>query len=354
MPALDAVSPRAKRVTPAPSRRSRDASGLPLGRIQARFLDWSVAVGLAPGTVQIRRTALDEFLKWLDGERIGALEAIDRGRLEAFQAWLAGDRGGSRKPLRRSTQVTRLNAIRAFFKWLLRQDLIARNPAAELVLPRLPRQVPARVLTEGEVFRLLAVPDARSSSGLRDRAILEMFYSTGMRRSELALLEVDDVDLDRGTVVVRKGKGGRSRVVPVGRAAGDWTRKYLEQVRPALAAGPQAALFLTDYGEPFTKNRLGDLVQLIRNRAGLRVAGACHLFRHACATHMLERGADIRYIQALLGHSDLSTTQIYTHVSVARLKSVHAATHPRDLAGWAAEGTPEAVHCGEGPDLDHG
>jgi integrase/recombinase XerD len=168
--------------------------------------------------------------------------------------------------------------------------------------------------------------------GIRDRAILEVLYSTGVRRSELAALAVFDWDRLRGAITVRQGKGGRDRVVPIGDRAAAWLAKYVDEVRPSLSREPDdGSLFLTDYGEPFEKNRLGDLVRRYLDYAGVKAPGSCHLLRHACATHMLENGADIRFIQALLGHADLSSTQIYTNVSILKLKEIHAATHPARL-----------------------
>jgi integrase/recombinase XerD len=166
-----------------------------------------------------------------------------------------------------------------------------------------------------------------SPQALRDRAIMETLYSTGLRRMELVRLRLGDVSLDGGTLAVRGGKGRRDRVVPLGLRAAASIQRYLSEVRPLLRSGlDRGELFLTDYGEPFRRNRLGDRMHRYVARAGL--PGACHVFRHACATHMLDNGADIRFIQAILGHADLSTTQIYTHVSIGKLREVHAATHP--------------------------
>jgi integrase-like protein len=164
------------------------------------------------------------------------------------------------------------------------------------------------VLKIEEVEAILIQPDVTTLSGLRDRAMLETLYSTAIRRMELAQLKIFDLDTRHGTLMVRQGKGGRARMVPVGDRACAWCERYLYEVRPQLV-GPvdDVTLFLTDYGEAFEKNRLGDLVKRYIAHAGLSVPGACHLFRHACATHMLENGADIRFIQVLLGHSELST-----------------------------------------------
>jgi integrase/recombinase XerD len=161
--------------------------------------------------------------------------------------------------------------------------------------------------------------------------MLEVLYSTGVRRTELASLTV--IDWNRGgTLTVRQGKGGKDRVVPVGARAEAWLTRYVDDVRPELVtSGSGDTLFLTDYGEPFEKNRLGDLVRRYLDWAGITVPGSCHLFRHACATHMLENGADVRYIQVLLGHADITSTQIYTKVSITKLREIHAATHPARL-----------------------
>jgi integrase/recombinase XerD len=207
------------------------------------------------------------------------------------------------------------------------------------MLPRKPARLPVRVLSVAEVERTILEADTAAPWGVRDRAMLEVLYSTGMRRAELAALAVYDWHRERGTIAIRQGKGGRDRVVPMGERACLWLARYLDTVRPGLT-GPSddATLFLTDYAERFEKNRLGDLVRRHLDWAGIRVPGACHLLRHACATHMLENGADIRFIQALLGHTDLRSTQIYTHVSIIKLKEVHAATHPTGRAG--REGLP--------------
>jgi integrase/recombinase XerD len=178
------------------------------------------------------------------------------------------------------------------------------------------------------VESILAVPDVTTPMGVRNRAVLETLYSTGVRRIELMRVKLYDADTKNGTLMVRMGKGRKDRMVPLGERACRWVDKYLQDVRPALIVGQDTGyLFVTDYGEPYRKNRLSDMVKRHVRAAGIE-HGACHVFRHAMATHMLEGGCDIRYIQAILGHSELSTTQIYTHVSITRLKEVHAATHP--------------------------
>ena len=175
-------------------------------------------------------------------------------------------------------------------------------------------------------------PNLADPLGLRDRAILETLYSTGMRRLELINLKLYDLDTERGTILIRQGKGKKDRVIPIGDRALAWTQKYLEKSRPKLVAEPDdGTVFLTAQGEPFSRDHLSDAVRTHILAAQLGKTGACHLFRHTMATLMLEGGADIRFIQQMLGHADLSTTQIYTQVSIRLLKQIHSATHPAHL-----------------------
>ena len=179
--------------------------------------------------------------------------------------------------------------------------MIPVNPAQDMEMPKLPRRLPRWVPSVLQIERILTQPDVSTHSGIRDRAILEVLYSTALRRMELARLQTFDVDLVAGLIRVRGGKGGRDRLVPLGARATKWVGGYLLEVRPLLLpVHPEGAMFVTDYGEPFRKNRLGDLVRRYLGRARIAAPGACHLFRHACATHMLENGADIRFIQTML------------------------------------------------------
>lgn len=305
----------------------------PLRAYESAFLDATRAAGLSAQTARIRQAALDGFIRWCDARGIRQPQEITRAILTRYQHHLYHYRKSDGAPLAFSTQANRLHALKAFFKWLARENHLLHNPASELILPKLPQRLPQVVLKIEEIEAILNQPDVTTLSGIRDRAMLETLYSTAIRRMELAQLKVFDLDTRHGTLMVRHGKGGRERMVPVGQRACAWLDRYLNEVRSQLAAGiDEGALFLTDYGEAFEKNRLGDLVKRYIAHAGLTVAGACHLFRHACATHMLENGADIRFIQVLLGHSELSTTQIYTQVSIVKLKEIHAATHPAKLA----------------------
>jgi len=188
------------------------------------------------------------------------------------------------------------------------------------------------VLTEIEAEKVLAAVDVREPMGIRDRAILETLYSTGIRRMELIGLALTDLDTERGTLLVRQGKGKKDRMVPIGERAIAWLEKYLAEVRPELAVPPDdGTIFLTNMGEALSPNRLTQLVRGYEDAADIGKRGACHLFRHTMATLMLENGADIRFIQQMLGHVSLTSTQIYTQVSVKKLKEVHTATHPASL-----------------------
>ena len=324
---------RAKRVTPVRKRQVDSSANNPLHDLKARFVQWTIAIGLSTQTASIRKSALDYFIRWCDTHAIDAPAAITRDLLEAYQFDLSQYRKANGDNLELSTQATRLNPLKAFCKWLVRQRLVQWDPSRELILPRLPKRLPRRVPTVAEVEMIIGAAGSESAPSIRDRAIMETLYSTGLRRMELARLKMGDISFDASTLLVRCGKGRRDRVVPLGAVARRWIGRYLE-MRPRLQAGvDRGELFLTDYGEPFRLNRLGDQIHRYVARVGL--PGACHIFRHACATHMLENGADIRFIQAMLGHSQLSTTEIYTQVSISRLQQIHAATHPSSAAAGA-------------------
>jgi integrase/recombinase XerD len=199
-------------------------------------------------------------------------------------------------------------------------------------LPRCGRPLPKAVLTAREAERVLSQPDVSTILGLRDRAILELLYSAGLRRQELIDLTLSSLDLSRGVVVVRRGKGGKDRVVPINRRAAVWLAKYIDNARPTLLGETRSdTLFITTHQGPVSPERMSVLVRRYVNTADLGKTGSCHLFRHTMATLMLEGGADLRYVQAMLGHADISTTQIYTRVAVKALKEVHERTHPGGL-----------------------
>ena len=283
----------------------------------------------SPRTVEARKWALRMFVRWAEERDLRRPAQITKPILESYQRWLFHYRKADGKPLGVTTQRARLGAIQNFFAWLCKDNRLSANPAADLELPRKPNKVLPKSLSLDEVHAVLNVPDIADPLGIRDRAILETFYATGIRRAECARLDLDDLDRERGLLTVRKGKGGKDRVVPTGERALRWLGLYIEKTRPLLET-PQSgrALFLSGYGERIGASFLGNWVRRAIAAAGIGRKGSCHVLRHSCATHMLENGADIRYIQQLLGHARLDTTQIYTDVSIVQLREVHARTHP--------------------------
>ena len=264
--------------------------------------------------------------------------------LERYQRHLFHLRKPDGKPLTFKAQYARLVPVRAYFKWLTRQNVLLWNPASELELPRLGRRLPRHVLTVGEAEQVLEQPDVSDVIGLRDRAIIEVLYSTGIRRMEVLNLSIYDLDTERGTLMVRQGKGKKDRMVPIGERAIAWLERYFNDARPALMVPPDdGTLFLGATGEELSPNRLTQLVRGYVDAADIGKRGTCHLFRHTMATLMLENGADIRYIQEMLGHVELSTTQIYTQVSIRRLKQVHTLTHPGAKLGNHGDAVVEAA-----------
>ncbi len=297
-----------------------------------RYLDWLQIQNYSKATIKGRDHYLSVFIVWCDERSLKRPNEITKPILERYQRHLYLHRKKDGEPLSFRSQHTHLVPIRAWFKWLTRQNHILYNPASELDLPRLEKRLPKHVLTQTEAETVLNQTDTGDALGIRDRAMLETLYSTGMRRMELINLKLYDIDVDRGTVMIRQGKGKKDRMIPIGDRALAWIDKYLTEVRPELVAGlDDGVLYLTNLSEPFTPNRLTQLVRNYVQAANIGKTGACHLFRHTMATLMLEHGADIRFIQEMLGHADVSTTQIYTQVSIRQLKEIHTATHPARL-----------------------
>lgn len=304
-----------------------------------------------------RDSDLRRFVAWCEERGLQHPRDISKPILEAYQRHLyfKGSDSNNGKRLSVVSQRHYMSSVQEFFKWLTKQNYLLSNPASEIELPKIVRGLPT-VLTEEEIAQLLAQPDIGTLGGLRDRAILEVFYSTGIRRSELCDLQLADINLSAQTLFVNQGKGGKDRLVPLGANAAHWTQRYLNEIRPLLGLDDaDHTLFLNDYGDGFRDTKLGDKVKRYMVNAGIEQLGSCHLLRHAMATHMLEGGADIRYVQAMLGHSDLTSTQIYTHVSIRTLKEVHARTHPNNknhLGGQLARVNDETLAADQSPDKD--
>lgn len=319
---------------PSPRRRfarqvgdPRDATGLYAA--MCRYLEHRAVLGSTEqGLHSIERNVRD-FIGWCDERSITHPQHVSRPVLERYQRWLYHYRKKDGEPLSVASQRSKLVPLRGWFKWLTRSGAIPANPAADMDLPRRIRRLPRSVLTAREVEQVVALADTGTPLGLRDRALMEVFYSTGMRRMEATRLELGDIDAERCVVLIREGKGRKDRLLPLGERALHWVREYLDRGRPLLAWDlNEPRLFLGNEGRPLNPMWLSTVVARYVTRAELGKHGGPHLFRHSMATLMLENGADIRFIQAMLGHAELSTTQIYTQVAIRQLQQVHAATHP--------------------------
>lgn len=307
----------------------KDQQVMSINVMVGMFLEWMGTKAYSEDTLTSCKRVLKYFSDWCEDRGITKANEVTRPVIERYQRYLYLYRKQDGEPLSLGTQNVRLVSLRAFFKWLVRNKIILYNPASELELPRKGCHLPRHVLTIKEVETILNSVDLSKPMGLRDRTILETFYSTGMRRTELCRLKRYDTDLNRGIVIIRHGKGRKERVVPIGDRALAWIKKYLWELRPGLVTNPDDnTLFLTQTGKPLTPKHLSRIVRVHVNVSGIGKEGSCHMFRHTMATLMLEGGADTRYIQQMLGHASLETTQIYTRVSIGKLKEVHDNTHP--------------------------
>ena len=310
---------------PLPGARDPDS----LAAFMVRWLAHLAVKHYADATLVDRRTALSQLILWCAERGIEQPRDVTKPILERYQRHLFYYRKADGAPLSPRTQAQRLIPIRGFFRWLARENFILSNPASDLELPRAQRRLPGAALTADEAEEVLAVPDVGDPIGLRGRVILEVLYATAIRRTELTRLGVWDVDWARASLMIQLGKGGKDRVVPLGERAKAWLEAYRDQVRPQLVTGRDpGVLFLSRDGRALKPTRLSERVRAYVEAAGVNKPGSCHLLRHTAATLMLEGGADIRFIQALLGHESLETTEIYTRVSIGKLTEIHAATHP--------------------------
>jgi integrase/recombinase XerD len=277
--------------------------------------------GLSKNTLVSYRQDLTAFATWLSqSERRSLLET----RQSDVQLYLA-----VRFPQSKPRSISRLVAVlRRYFRFALREGLITIDPTLQIDSPKLPRTLP-KSLNEEEVESLLKAPDISESLGVRDRAMLELLYACGLRVSELVGLRTTEVSLQEGVIRVT-GKGSKTRLVPMGEEALEWVARYLKESRPDLMRGKLCeSLFVTKRGEAMTRQAFWYLIKRYALHAGINKAISPHVLRHAFATHLLNHGADLRVVQMLLGHADISTTQIYTHVARERLKQLHAVHHPR-------------------------
>ena len=302
--------------------RSAEADRVDRAEIDAFCDSLWLEDGLAKVSLASYRSDLLRFSAWLDEQKLASLCDADELALLRFVATLS-------QTLRASSQARYISTLRRFYKHLLARGLIRTDPTLKIAMPVKPSRLP-KVLSEGQVEALLAAPQTDTVLGLRDRAMLETLYATGLRVSELVGLKLHEINFDMGVVRIF-GKGNKERLVPLGEEAVDWLRDYLADARPELLGHRQSEdFFVTGRGEGMTRQAFWRLIKRYAGIAGIDPARLSpHVLRHAFATHLLNHGADLRVVQMLLGHADISTTQIYTHIARERLKSLHAAHHPR-------------------------
>jgi len=332
------------------NRGSAQSGGTGTGKLEAvkvetvaqllkAFESWIRLQGFSQRSPQDHRQKVSRFFTFAadrglvdDRGRI-ELSAIDQEVIADYQAFLfetVSEKTG--KKLSTTSQINYLSYLETFYRFLKTTKRIVIDPTEIIRLPRHPKPLPAVLLDPKEVRRLLAQPNLHNPLGFRDRVIFEVFWSTGMRVSELLGLEVADVRFEEGLITLRAPKGRKDRSVPVGEGALTWLYEYIERVRPVLAKrGNDPHLFLNRHGRGMDKTGILHKLKLYRRRAGIRKPIGTHTFRHTLATEMLKGGADLRHVQEMLGHDNLHTTQRYLHIVKAELKKVHGKTHPREV-----------------------
>lgn len=305
-----------------------------LGQCAEFYYEDCMALGESNATLDSKQTLLTRFIEWAATQDVHKLQELDMMVLENYRRYLNKYRKRDGEPLDISTQCARLMAVTKFIKVMDYYEAIDGEFGRKFRLPRIPRRLPKDIPSVEDIERVLDQSLIMGRLGLRNRSIIETLYATGIRRIELVNLNVKDIDFQRQILTVREGKNKDDRNVPIARRALDWIEKYLKEMRPRLARLSSGdALFLTDTGNRMQPHKVTDMVTKCINRSGIDKSGSCHLMRHATATEMLRNGADIREVQEMLGHSDISSTQIYAHVTINDLNRVYYETHPaaRDI-----------------------
>ncbi len=297
-----------------------------------RFEAYLSSKGYSQGTLYNYKRSLVPFTAFLKQRGVVDITDIKREHVFDYQRYLYHEY----KPLKKKSlsleyQFNLLKVVKVFFRYMAKVNIILSDPARDLELPKLPKKLPRGVMTKRQVKKLLNAPDRTTAAGYRDRAILELLYATGIRRQELRSLTVQNVNLEDREITIRKGKGGKDRVVPLTQSAMYYLENYMRKKRKILLGENNTdALFINSRSNPLHKNFIPDMIRKYTHKAGLRVHVTTHSFRHTCATHLLQNNANIRAIQELLGHESLSTTQKYTRVDITDLKRIVDAHHPRE------------------------
>jgi len=318
-----------------------------LGGLKDAFLEHLTLKNLSPLSIRQRDLAIRVFLGWLAGKSIREIGQVDREVFENYKAWLSSYLTREGKLLAAKTIGDRMYIVQCWFAWLKKKGVISCDPVAGVKAPRCRKPLPRGVMRPDEIRKIMEQPDLKSIIGYRDRTVMEVLYSTGARAAELVGLKVPDVDLQKKMARIRNGKGGRDRFVPLSTPCCRFLERYLAVIRPELTKCTRPSgnnwlkkahtgkdlLFLSLYGGPIGTIWLAGFMKKYILKAGItKVVSPVHSFRHSVATHLLEGGMDVRYVQVLLGHSSINSTQIYTHVERRTLQALLKKYHPRELA----------------------
>ena len=298
------------------------------------YLQYCEAKGDSMDTIRNKKAGLRRFFSWCLTMEVYYIDQINLDLMDSYMHYL----NSYRKPLNDAPMTVAskrgyLTFVKTFIEKLHIKGLLKENALEYIELPKLGRPLPKAVFNQTEVQKIMDQALLYGFTGMRDRAVMETFFATGLRRCELASLDIEDIDFAEKLIRVRKGKGKRERIVPISTRACEWLAFYISRVRSRIAfVNSGSALFLANNGKRFRENKLSDMVSRYVKLAGMKRNGSCYLFRHATATSMLNNGADLRHVQEMLGHADISTTQIYTHVSRSKLAEVYGNSHPSALS----------------------
>ncbi|MCP4984800.1 MAG: tyrosine-type recombinase/integrase [Colwellia sp.] len=297
------------------------------------YLRLCSAKGQAEDTLRGKKSGLKKFFIWCLSRNVIFIDQIDLDLMDSYMEYLNSYRKAlDGQPLCLAQKRNLLTFVKTFIEKIHAKGLIVQNTLEHIELPSKGRRLPKALFSVDEIESILAQPLMFANGGIRDRVILETFFATGIRRTELMCLDIDDVDLTLKLLRINRGKGNKERIIPISRRACEWLALYISKIRPMISfIGSGSTLFLANNGKRYTPNKLSEMASRYVKLSGIKRAGACHLFRHATATTMLDNGAELRHVQEMLGHADISTTQIYTHVSRAKLTEVYNKSHPSAL-----------------------
>ncbi len=302
-----------------------------LAGLGKQFIVWLRAKNYAKKTVTNSQSMLNFFFYWCEGAGIYNSQQLSSQLCSEYAEYLLTARSLGGNFFSAITRHQYLAVVVKFSKWLVNQDILLDNPAHKIVYPKTVKGLPKNIFVHSQIEEIISQANVQTLIGIRDRAMLEVFYSTGLRRSEVSNLSRNDLDLTSGTVRVLQGKGGKSRITPIGERACLWVKKYFNEVRPKFCGEKEVSYLFVGYkGNSLRASSIGRIVSNYVRKTGK--CGSCHIFRHAMATQMLEHGASLRHIQEMLGHEQLATTQVYTHVAIGQLQKVYQQTHPANKA----------------------